>query len=123
MQMRSRQRGAGLFKLLFIFGTLAIYGIVGAKVFPLYSNHFKIKKAVKGVASEGITDPMEVRKALERRWMVDDMTIIEPTDIKVQRGERGKVSLVYDYEARAHLFYNADISLVFTGSEPVSGAE
>lgn len=123
MQMRSRQRGAGMFKLLFIFGTLAIYGIVGAKVFPLYSNHFKIKKAVKSVASEGITDPVEVRKALERRWMVDDMTIIEPTDIKLQRGERGKVSLVYDYEARAHLFYNADISLVFTGSEPVSGAE
>ena len=123
MQMRSRQRGAGMFKLLSVFGTLAIYGIVGAKVFPLYSNHFKIKKAVKSVASEGTTDPVMVRQALERRWMVDDMTIIEPTDIKVQRGERGKVSLVYDYEARAHLFYNADISLVFTGSEPVSGAE
>ena len=123
MQMRSRQRGAGMFKLLFIFGTLAIYGIVGAKVFPLYSNHFKIKKAVHSVASEGTTDPIEVRKALERRWMVDDMSIIEPTDIKVKRGDRGKVSLVYDYEARAHLFYNADISLVFTGSEPVSGAE
>jgi hypothetical protein len=112
-----------MFKLLFIFGTLAIYGIVGAKVFPLYSNHFKIKKAVHSVASEGTTDPIEVRKALERRWMVDDMSIIEPTDIKVKRGDRGKVSLVYDYEARAHLFYNADISLVFTGSEPVSGAE
>jgi len=123
MKIRSQQRGAGMLRLLFVIGTLAIYGIIGAKVFPLYSNHFKIKKAVHAVASQGITDPTEVRKALERRWMVDDMTIIEPTDIKVQRGERGKVSLVYDYEARAHLFYNADISLVFTGSEPVSGNE
>lgn len=123
MQMRSRQKGAGLFKLIFIFGTLAIYAIVGAKVFPLYSDHFKVVKAVKGVASEGITDPLEVRKALERRWMIEDIKGIEPTDVKLQRGDRGKVSLVYDYEARAHLFYNADVSLIFTGSEPVSGAE
>lgn len=123
MQMRSRQRGAGLFKLLFVFGTLGLYAIVGAKVFPLYSNQFKIARAVKGVAKEGETDPVSVRKALERRWMIEDITVVEPQDVKVVRGDRNKVSLAYDYEARAPLFYNAEVVLTFSGSEPVSGAE
>lgn len=123
MQMRSRQRGAGLFKMLFVFGTLGLYAIIGAKVFPLYSNHFKLKRAVAGVAKEGETDPLSVRKALERRWMIEDITIVEPQDVKVVRGDRNKVSLSYDYEARARLFYNAEVVLTFTGSEPVSGAE
>lgn len=123
MQMRSRQRGAGLFKMLFLFGTLGLYAIVGAKVFPLYSNHFKVARAVKSVANEGDTDPVSVRKALERRWMIEDIVIIEPQDIKVVRGDRNKVSLAYDYEARAQLFYNAEVVLTFAGSEPLSGSE
>ena len=123
MQMRSRQRGAGLFKMLFVFGTLGLYAIIGAKVFPLYSNHFKLKRAVAGVAKEGETDPVSVRKALERRWMIEDITIVEPKDVTVVRGDRNKVSLAYDYEARAQLFYNAEVVLTFAGSEPVTGAE
>lgn len=121
MQMRSRQRGAGMFRLFYILGTLAIFGIVGAKVFPLYTDYFKVKKAVNGVASEGNPDPAAVRGALERRWMVDDITGIGPADVKVQRDEKGKVSLVYDYETSVPLFYNISILLTFSGGAPLSG--
>lgn len=123
MQMRSRQRGAGLLKLLFVVGNLVLYAIVGAKLFPIYSNHFKLVKAVKSVAQEGEVDALAVQKALSRRWMIEDIVTIDPKDIKVVRGDEKKLSLDYDYESRVHLFYNIDVVLTFTGSEPLKLGE
>lgn len=123
MQSPSRQRGMGLFKMIFAFGPLIILGMAAFKSFPIYSNHFKIAKSVSNVAKEGITDPHQVKKALERRWTIEDITLLEPKDIKVERGDRGKVALAYEYEAVVPLFYNIQLLFTFNGREPISGNE
>lgn len=119
--MQSRHRQQGFVKLFFIFGSIAFVAIVGMKLFPLYANQLKVAKVVKSAASEGNIDPIQVRNSLQRRWDIDDIDIITPKDILIERGQNGGGALVYNYEARTHLFYNVDLVLSFEGREPVKG--
>ena len=119
--MQSRHRQKGFLKMFFVFGSIAFVAIVVMKLFPLYGNQLKLKRAVQQSAAEGTIDPVAVRNALQRRWDIEDITMIEPKDIKIERNGSGGASLVYDYEARTHLFYNVDLVLKFDGSAPVKG--
>lgn len=119
--MQSKHRQQGFIKLFFIFGSIAFVAIVIMKLFPLYSNELKLSRAVQQTASEGSIDPLAVRNALQRRWDIDDIIIIMPKDILIERGSNGGGALVYNYEARAHLFYNVDLVLTFSGRAPVKG--
>lgn len=120
--MPSRQQQQGFVRILFMLGCIAFVAIVGLKLFPLYANELKLKKVIRTQAAEGSIDPVQVRNSLQRRWDIDDIDVITPKDIKIERGENGGGALSYDYEARTHLFYNVDLVLHFTGREPVKGA-
>ena len=119
--MQSKHRQQGFMKLFFIFGSIAFVAIVGMKLFPLYANQLKVAKVVKSAASEGNMDPVQVRNSLQRRWDIDDIDIITPKDILIERGQNGGGALTYNYEGRTHLFYNVDLVLSFEGREPVKG--
>lgn len=123
MQMRSRQRGMGFFQLMWTLGCLALFAIVGAKVFPLYMNQLKLARAVSGTASESPSDIATARRALGRRWAIEDIIIVNPSDIQMERGANNSLALTYDYEARVRLFYNADLVLSFKDSVPVPRSE
>ena len=117
--MTSKHRQQGFLKILFTLGSIAFVAIVGMKLFPLYANPLKVAAAVKKVASEGSIDPASVRPALQRIWDIDDITQLTPKDIAIEREGNGGGALAYQYEARAHLFYNVDLVLLFEGRERV----
>ena len=119
--MQSKYRQQGFFKLFFVFGSLAFVAIVVLKLYPLYLNEMKLARAVSSTASEGSIEPAGVRNALQRRWDIDDILMIKPKDILIERGPNGGGALTYNYEARAHLFYNVDLVLTFEGRAPVKG--
>ncbi len=119
--MPSKHRQQGFMKLFFTFGSIAFVAIIVLKLFPLYANELKISKVVKSQASEGSIDPVQVRNGLQRRWDIEDITVITPKDILIERGQNGGGALTYKYEARTHLFYNVDLVLAFDGREPVKG--
>lgn len=119
--MQSKHRQKGFVKLFFIFGSIAFVATVLIKLFPLYGNQLKLKRAVEQTASEGSIDPLAVRNSLQRRWDIEDITIITPKDIIIERGGNGGGALKYEYEARTHLFYNVDLVLTFDGRAPVKG--
>lgn len=119
--MQSRHRQQGFLKLFFVFGSIGFVAIVAVKLFPLYANELKVAKVVKSIASEGSIDPVDVRNGLQRRWDIDDIDIITPKDIHIDRSGNGGGALTYHYEARTHLFYNVDLVLTFDGRAPVKG--
>lgn len=119
--MQSKHRQQGFFKLFFIFGSIALVATIGIKLFPLYTNQLKLSRAVSQTASEGSIEPLQVRNSLQRRWDIEDIIMIEPKDIKIERGNNGGGALVYNYEARTHLFYNIDLVLAFDGRAAVKG--
>lgn len=119
--MTSKHRQQGFMKLFFIFGSIALVVIIVMKLFPLYANQIKVARVVKSTATEGSVDPLAVRSSLQRRWDIEDITIITPKDIGVERDGQGGGALTYNYEARTHLFYNVDLVLTFEGRERVQG--
>ena len=119
--MQSKRQQQGFVKLFFMFGSLAFVVVVVLKLFPLYSNNFKLVRVVNDVAAEGSIDPAAVRFSLGRRWDIEDITNVLPKDIGVERGANGGGALTYDYEARTHLFYNVDLVLKFKGRAVVKG--
>lgn len=121
MRYPHRQRGIGWFGLLFVLGVIALGAIVTIKCLPLVINEFEIRKAVETVAHDpelANADAVMLRGRLQRFWDVEDITQITPRDIRVVR-ENDQRTLAYDYEARAHLFYNVSILLAFSREVPV----
>lgn len=123
MQLRHRQKGLGWFGLLFVFAVLGFVAIVVAKCFPIYMNQMKLVSALNKVSVEpdlGASEGGEsIRKTLQKYWDIDDITRIQPKDIKIKRSDRGRF-MVYDYEAKERLFYNIYIVIHFKDEVPLS---
>ncbi|MGQ0619698.1 MAG: DUF4845 domain-containing protein [Panacagrimonas sp.] len=121
LRIPARQRGIGWVGLLFVLGALAFVAIVVIKVGPLYLNQMTVERIVKRVAEDpemATADPLTIRDALQRGWDADYVDQLKPRDIKIKRTERGR-TLIYDYEARVHLFYNIFVVVEFAGQEPM----
>ncbi len=121
MQLPSKQRGAGWFGLMIMFGIGAFFFVTGMKCWPLILNETKLARAVKSVAHDpdvaGSDDPSKVRRALDKWWNVEDIEFLNAGDVKVVNTAGGRV-LSYDYWAQANLFYNVYVSFHFTKDEP-----
>ena len=121
--MRSNQAGMSMWQLIVVIAIAAIFGTVALKSIPVYLNQMKVTKAVKSVAGDSSmakASPVEIRRALHRHWDIDDITRIQPNDIKVVRTKTGKM-LRYEYEAREKMFYNISIVYEFSGEERLGG--
>lgn len=119
------QRGLGIFGLIFLLGLIGFVALVVIKCMPLYLNQMTIARdlneVAKQVASSGSEiDVTDVRRDIERRWDIDYINQLEPKDIKVGNTDKG-MAISYDYEARAHLFYNVFIVIHFAESIPLRG--
>lgn len=113
------ERGATFWQLLVIAVVVGFFVLVGLKVVPLYLNELKVATAVKQVAQEpGLSASASlpaIRRALSRHWDIDDIDHVTPNDIVVARDGTGGTTLSWNYDARAHLFYNVFVVINFTG--------
>src|SRR4051794_29347448 len=101
--MKRSQRGAtfiGLVIILLILGS-ALYA--GIRLVPVYLEYTKVVRALEQVrdehASMDKTNPQLIRKSLERRWDVEDISRIGWKEIDIR-----KVADGYEIEAN----YNAE---------------
>lgn len=125
MRMRGRQRGLGLFGLLFVLGIIALTAILVMKCLPIYLNQMAIARSVNKIASDpenGRAEPGELRKSLQRFWDIEDIKYLMPADVKVKRTQNGRF-LSYEYEAREHLFYNVSIVIEFAEDVPLANIQ
>lgn len=124
MQTRKHQAGMSMWQLIVVIAIAAFFATTGMKTLPLYLNQMKVTKAVKSVAGDSSmakASPVEIRKALQRHWDIDDITRVKPKDVKIVRTKAGKV-LRYEYEARERLFYNISVLIEFSGEERMGAA-
>ncbi len=96
--MKRSQRGAtfiGLVVILLILGS-ALYA--GIRLVPVYLEYTKVSRALEQVRDEhgsmDKTNPQLIRKSLERRWDVEDISRIGWKEIDIR-----KVADGYEMEA------------------------
>ena len=124
--MKRNQGGLTLIGFIIVLAVVGVFAYVGMKLFPMYSEFYSVKQALKGLAAEpGIanTDPAKVKDLLFRRLYVSYAENVKPNNVKVTRDGQGYVVTV-QYEVRRELIGNLDVVGKFEASEDLlrSGA-
>lgn len=101
---RAYQKGITITGLLFGGMILVLVVVLGMKVLPDVIEYGKIVSDIKAVAQDPANrqaSPAEVRKAYERRAVVDHIRVIKAEDIEVTRvGNNVVLSFAYRKEIR-----------------------
>lgn len=109
------QRGMGLWSMLFVFLVIGFVALVTIKCVPIYLNQLEVQTAVKDVAADSTNStasPFEIRRALQRRFDIDDISHLKVKDIKVQRADNTR-EISYDYSVTVPLFANISLVMQF----------
>ena len=119
-----RQRGLGLFGLIFVFAVIGFVALIVMRCWPIYLNQMKIAKAIHNVASDGdaasAQDSTGLYRPLEKYWDIDSNDTLDYKKVKLIRSDRGR-AISYKYEARTPLFYNISLLMEFEDTVPVTG--
>jgi uncharacterized protein DUF4845 len=110
--MRSRQRGATLLGMAVILGIVgfALYG--GIRLTPLYLEYMAVVRAMEQTAKENgdtARSPQDLRNSLDRRWIIEDIHSVAPTDIEIKKAPKGFTMRAW---YRAEVPFVANVSLV-----------
>ena len=115
--MKTKQIG-GMYNTMFLLACLCSAALLTMLVAPIYMNEAKAQKIVAQLAEQpgsAKVAPIQMRKALQRRWDVDDVKYLQVKDVKLKKTKQGKL-LAYNYEVRKKLFANWDLVLTFEKS-------
>ena len=112
------QRGMSIIMAIFLVAMVAILGLTGLKLFPIYMESFKIDQALKGVIADSIESKSshEIKQSLVRRFDIDDVRRITEHDFKdyvtiTKKGDN--VGIGVSYRAETSLFGNLSIAADF----------
>jgi hypothetical protein len=114
----SRQRGLGFAGVLALLIGIVFVAILGMKLAPAYLEYFAIKKAVTGMIESGElrnATVADVRKAFDRRAVIDDITSIQGGDLEVTK-DGSDIVIGFAYEKRIPLLNNVSVLIDFKGS-------
>ena len=123
MKLPSQQRGLGLWGWIFVLGVIGFVSMVTLQMIPLYLAEMAITKVVRSTAQDSGNSGLplsELRRAMQRRWDVEDIKTLTVNDVKLVKSGAGR-ALEYSYEARAPLFYNLSIVATFENRFPMKG--
>jgi hypothetical protein len=113
----THQRGLSLVGMIFVTIIIVLVAVLGMKVAPEVIEYFKIMQAIsataKGSAAGGSV--AEIRRAYERRVIVDQITSVPPNELEVTK-DGSRVTLSFAYEKKISLFGPVSLLIEFEGS-------
>lgn len=120
--MRFRQRGATFLGMLTIVAILGFGLFAAIRLVPLYLEYMAVVRAMEQTAKENAgASQQTLRTSLIRRWTIEDIKTIEPSDIEIKRSGKGMVMRAY-YRAEAPFISNISLVVDFDKTVPVGGA-
>jgi len=109
--MRKTQQGITLLGFIIVLGVVGLFAYVGMKLFPMYSEYYSVRSALKGLANEpGIanTEPRRIQDLFFRRLYVNYSENVKPEHVKIKRVGAGW-QIDVKYEVRRPLMGNLDV--------------
>jgi len=113
--MRRQQRGITFLGFLMVAAFIGVVVYGGLRLIPVYLEHMAISSALTSVKRElegEQASPVRIRNALERRFSVEDITLVEPGDFDIERDGDGYVVRIA-YEGRAPFLGNLFLVAAF----------
>lgn len=119
--MKRNQRGMTLLSFVIVLAVVGFFAYVGMKLFPMYSEFYSVKQALKGLQQEpgiGNQEPRRIQDLFFRRLYISYAENVKPENVKLQRAENGPGwVMTVDYEVRKPLVGNLDVVGKFHASE------
>ena len=109
--MKRTQRGMTLLSFVIVLAVVGFFAYVGMKLFPMYSEYYSVRSAMKGLANEpGIanTDPRKIQDLFFRRLYISYSENVKPEHVKLKRVGAGW-QMDVQYEVRKELIGNLDV--------------
>ena len=109
------QRGMSIWVLMYILGSLGVFGLVGLKLFPAYLESFKVDKALEGLMNEPRINNMsknEIKSSLVKRLDIDEVRTITERNFKefvTIDKKANRVVVTVDYESKVPLAGNVSV--------------
>ncbi|MGB1556148.1 MAG: DUF4845 domain-containing protein [Oceanococcaceae bacterium] len=105
-----RQQRGSLYSMAFLALVFGSALLVFFRALPIYIDEFKVRSVMKAVASspeaaKSQVSVVDLRKALQRRWDIDDINNLKVGEIQFVKAPEGRL-MRYDYEVRTGLFAN-----------------
>lgn len=118
VRSRAAQRGLTVTGLLLAGILIGLVALVGMKVVPEVVEYGKIRSNIRAVSIDSSlkdASVADVRKAYDRRAIVDQISAITPQDIDVTK-EGNNLVLSFSYSKRIPLFGPVSLLIDFEGS-------
>ncbi|MBC7988706.1 MAG: DUF4845 domain-containing protein [Luteimonas sp.] len=121
--MKRTQSGITLIGFVVVLAVVGLFAYVGMKLFPMYSEFFAVKSALKGLANEpgiGSQDPVRIRSLFFRRLYISYAENVKEEDVKLQRTDDGW-RMEVNYEVRKPIISNLDVVGKFSATQVLTG--
>lgn len=123
--MKRTQRGMTLLSFVIVLAVVGFFAYVGMKLFPMYSEYYSVKQAIKGLQAEpGIAnrDPARIKDLFFRRLYISYSENVKPENVKLQRiqSDGAGWDMTVDYEVRKPLVGNLDVVGKFHAQEKLT---
>ena len=122
--MRNSQRGITLLGFIIVLAVVGLFAYVGMKLFPMYSEYYSVRSAMKGLANEpgiGNTDPRKIQDLFFRRLYISYSENVKPEHVKLKRVGAGW-QMDVKYEVRKELIGNLDVVGKFESTQMLTRA-
>jgi hypothetical protein len=109
--MRSRQRGATFIGMVVIIAIIGFALYAGIRLTPMYLEYMAVARALTNTAKEfsgGPTTADRLRVSLNRRWTIEDINSVQPTDIEIKKAGTGWTMRAW-YRAEAPFIGNVSL--------------
>ncbi len=113
--MRYRQKGMTFIGLLLIMAMAGVLVYGGIRLAPVYLNYMKIARTMDSVATEfkgNAGDESGIRRSLVHHWIVEDIGVLDSTDVDIQKGDQ-EISLHVHYHDQVPFIANVSLLVTF----------
>ncbi len=114
MQTRRQQLGITLIGFMIVAALAVFFLLIGAKLFPIYSEYMAVKAAMKQVQNTpgaATFPPDKMWNALDKSFNIGYVENVKRNNVEVNR--KNGVFLRVKYEVRKPLVYNLDVVAMF----------
>ncbi|WP_101926646.1 MULTISPECIES: DUF4845 domain-containing protein [Luteimonas] len=120
--MKRTQRGITLLGFIIVLAVVGFAAYIGMKLFPMYSEYYSVKSALKGLSNEaGMAgaDPARIQDLFFRRLYISYSENVKPNNVKIRRVDNGW-QMDVQYEVRKPLVGNLDVVGKFHATQTLS---
>lgn len=110
--MKRNQTGMTLIGFVIVLAVVGFFAFIAMKLFPMYSEYYSVKQALKGLAQEpGIAnqDPAKIQDLFFRRLYISYAENVKEENVKIKRIDGGGWTMTVNYELRKPLIGNLDV--------------